>query len=145
QALQVFLAAGAEPSRGPDADPKMRPYLQWLADSSAGGIELLPATPPTAAAVPAMPVARAASPLAGPTMKAAVAAPIDVELVPITPPALKPAPVKEKRGLEIGRRDVAMLIAGAAGVLLAEGIGLLIAKLFQRRPATPEEEPPPEP
>lgn len=145
QALQVFLAAGAEPSRSPEADPEMRPYLQWLEDSSSGGIELLPAGPATVAPVPTMPVARAAAPVAAPTKKPAVAAPIDVELVPVMPPASKPVGVEPKGAFELGRRDVAMLVAGAAGVLLAEGIGLLIAKLFQRRQAAPEEEAPQEP
>jgi serine/threonine protein kinase len=145
QALQVFLAAGAEPSRSPEADPNMRPYLKWLEDSSAGGIELLPAAPATVAAVPTMPVPRAASLAAGPTMKAAAVAPIDVELVPVAPPTPKPVSVEAKAGFDLGRRDVVMLVAGAAGVLLAEGIGLLIAKIFQRRQAAPDEEPPTEP
>jgi serine/threonine protein kinase len=30
QALQGFLAAGAAPAPGPEADPKMKPYLTWL-------------------------------------------------------------------------------------------------------------------
>jgi serine/threonine protein kinase len=145
QALQVFLAAGAEPSRSPEADPKMRPYLQWLEDSSAGGIELLPASPATVPAAPTMLAARAAPPVASPTIKSTVAAPIDVELVPATPSVPKPQSVAEKQGFELTRRDVAMLILGAGGVLLAEGIGLLIAKIIQRRQAATEEEPPQEP
>jgi serine/threonine protein kinase len=144
QALQVFLVAGAEPSRSPEADPKMRPYLQWLQDSSAGGIELLPAAPATVAAMPAMPAARAAPPAASPTVKSTVAAPIDVELVPASLPAPKPPSITEKTEFSVTRRDVAMLVLGAVGVLLAEGIGLLISKILQRRQATAEEEPPAE-
>jgi serine/threonine protein kinase len=47
QALEVFMSAGAEPSRL-EKDVQMRPYLEWLAtQSSAGQASLEPQTGPT--------------------------------------------------------------------------------------------------
>lgn len=36
QALQVFLVAGNEPLAAPEADPRMRPYLNWLEGTTIG-------------------------------------------------------------------------------------------------------------
>jgi len=70
QALQVFLAAGAEPLHAPESDPKMRTYLTWLqveddkdpaAAAPAATVPSLtiPAAPrPAAAAAPAAPSAK---------------------------------------------------------------------------------------
>jgi serine/threonine protein kinase len=142
QALQVYLAAGAEPARGPDADPKMRPYLQWLEESSSGGeIKLLPTAPVAAAVAHAQPIARTAPPVTA--AKPVTVAPIDVELVSAAQ-AARPGSAAEEKGFELTRRDAVMLACGAGGVLIAEGIGLLITKLIQRRRASDAaEEPPP--
>jgi serine/threonine protein kinase len=59
QALQAFLAAGAEPA-SPDADPKMKPYLTWLEVEGRKGPPPLPtqaarAATPTVARTPRPP------------------------------------------------------------------------------------------
>jgi serine/threonine protein kinase len=83
----------------------------------------VPAAPP----VPAQPPAPVAAPPLG-------AAPlmIDVELVPVTAPAPAPPPMPRpprKGPLGLTRRDWVVLGIGAAGVLLAAGLGWLVAKL----------------
>jgi serine/threonine protein kinase len=141
QALQIFLTAGAESSRDIEADPKMRPYLQWLEESSGGEPKRKPAVPVAAPAPPRQPTLRAA-PVA--TVQAVAAAPVDVELVPAMPRTM-PAAVREKSALELTRRDLLMIAGGAGGVLIAESIGLAIAKLIQRRRTQEEEPTSPEP
>ncbi len=52
QALQIFLAAGIDQLAVPEADPKMRPYLQWLEvedkkDNKAGSAGHVPLAGPT--------------------------------------------------------------------------------------------------
>jgi serine/threonine protein kinase len=85
QAMQMFLASGAEPGPTPEADPRMKKYLTWL-ELDTGEIErrkqaLAPASTPTASpARPssgAMPAARPAAsprPAEKPKGKAAAAA-----------------------------------------------------------------------
>ena len=64
QALQVFLAAGAEPLHAPESDPKMRSYLSWL--QTEDGTDPAPAasgpTRPRAQHPAAAPVRPAAPP-----------------------------------------------------------------------------------
>jgi hypothetical protein len=79
---------------------------------------------------------------------------IDVELVtePMPAPAFIPMPaapqvqivkVKDERTLtELDRRDWIMLAGGAAGVLIAVGLGYGLARLMRKK--TPEEPPPSE-
>jgi hypothetical protein len=83
QALQVFLAAGAEPAANPEAEARMRSFLTWL----EAGDEAAPAPPKSAA--PAKPVAAA---VARPV--AAVAAPAKAPK-PAAAPAAKPASDKQ--------------------------------------------------
>jgi serine/threonine protein kinase len=72
-ALHVFLAAGSEPARGPESDPKMRSYLTWLevegdkARYAAAGATvpvptLAPAAKPPSGTVPAAPAPKAVPP-----------------------------------------------------------------------------------
>ena len=69
QALQVFLAAGAEPLHAPESDPKMRTYLTWLQmedgkdpPPAASGVTV-PTLSVPAAAVAARPSASAPPPV----------------------------------------------------------------------------------
>ena len=75
QALRVFLAAGSEPARGPESDPKMHTYLTWLEVEDGKARQAAPATsPPVAKLVPAAaapPPAKAAPPAKGAPDKAA--------------------------------------------------------------------------
>jgi serine/threonine protein kinase len=86
QALQVFLAAGAEPLHAPESDPKMRTYLTWLevedkkgpqaaaAASAAPTVPSLAVPPRPAAAAPA--AAPAARPAAAPAKTPTPARPV---------------------------------------------------------------------
>jgi serine/threonine protein kinase len=136
-ALQVFLAASAEPPSSPEADPNMRPYLTWLEDSADGTTALLPADGPPAAPT-ALP---AATPVQGETVARAAspAAPLDVEPVPTAP--ARPAPEMQTRVVatagKINRRDMLLLAAGAAGVVLfgaAVATGIVLGRHWQRKP-----------
>jgi serine/threonine protein kinase len=122
QALQTFGAADAEPSRGPDADPNMRPYLNWLESDTA-----LPGdVPPRAMAV------------SGETALPAAPARRAMELVadaPAGPPQTLAAPPGG-----INRRDVFLLLVGAAVVavgVVAAAAGVFLARRWQRT-AAPE-------
>jgi serine/threonine protein kinase len=76
QALHVFLAAGSEPARGPEADPKMRSYLTWLevedgkARQSAAAAKPAPAVAAPAGKSPAdtIPAAPPVKPASPPTV-----------------------------------------------------------------------------
>jgi serine/threonine protein kinase len=88
QALQVFLAAGAEQLHAPESDPKMRTYLTWLevegdkASATPAASAAVAATPhapsvnvaPVAIAAPVRPAARA-KPGGPPPLPAAAATP----------------------------------------------------------------------
>jgi serine/threonine protein kinase len=157
QALQGFLAAGAEPARS-DADPKMRSYLTWLEveDKKRVPETVTPAKAKGKQNVPvAMPVqpakASQPAPLAQPVGKhthhhgkkrsrkgrhaapappapKAVAPDINVELVPFLPP---PAP-PELTGARLTRRDFIVFGIGAGAGALATFLGCLFA-LSRRR------------
>jgi serine/threonine protein kinase len=136
-ALQVFLAAGAEPPRSPEADPGMRPYLKWLEDSTDGGTSLPAARPAVAATVPQPAPGGTALPMAAP-VRVAVAAPapqVDVELVPEPLPGTA-AKTPAKAG-KVSRRDVILLVLGAGGVVLvgaAVATGIVLGRRWQRKP-----------
>jgi eukaryotic-like serine/threonine-protein kinase len=155
QALRVFLAAGSEPARGPEADPKMRSFLTWLevedgkarqAAPVAPVAKLVPAAAPPPAKVAPEKAARANKPERprhGPGKRrrktrhhpppapvAPVAAPaeVNVELVPLPPPTAQPAPV----GLRLGRRDFLFFTVGAAAGAVVTLLGWLIARLSRK-------------
>lgn len=93
QALQVFLAAGMETVRQPEADPSMTQFLSWLESGGANG-----ANRPAAPAVPtATPVARTAPSGAVPT-----AAPVPRPPAP-SPPAVAPPRPADTSGSRSGR------------------------------------------
>jgi serine/threonine protein kinase len=158
QALEVFLAAGAESLHAPESDPKMGTYLSWLQEEgdknpapalapTVPALDLPPAPParPTSEAGPQRPAAakprpkqKPRSPLAPapvrPPSGAAIPV-IDVELAPPTP----------LLGLPLTRRDFVVFGIGAGAGALATFLGCLVA-VFGRRspppapPTTPAED-----
>jgi len=106
---------------------------------------------PTGAATPAPQPAPPATPIVAPPKRpsglikpAAPATPtappspaqVDVELVPAGPPGQSMEAVK--RAMQLTRRDYIMLAVGAGGVLLAEGIGVLLSMALRRKPKDDE-------
>jgi len=135
QALQVFLAAGAEAAPH-EVPAKMRAYLEWLDSTSGEPAPLAVARPVAAAAsVPlAAPVA-AAVPVAPP----APASTANVELVVVTP--------KKERKQAVGglsRRDALMLWIGAGFLAVAGGAALIFKRILGRKKAQNEQEKPKE-
>jgi serine/threonine protein kinase len=84
QALQVFLAAGAEPPSSPEADPRMRPFLTWL-ETESGKV------PPVAVPATGAPVARPAAAVKPPSGTPPAAKPPS-GTVPAAKPAKAPKP-----------------------------------------------------
>jgi serine/threonine protein kinase len=154
QALQVFLAAGAEPARPLEADASMSSYLNWLEGSQrqapvAAAVGRPPGTP---VALPAndLPTAEPAEPSERKKKKsrrhkkrrkapvaAGVAPPpnmgdIDVELVPAGPagvvlPGILPAAPLNRARPSSGRRKFLLLVGGAVSVAAAVAIGGIAA------------------
>jgi hypothetical protein len=146
QALEVFLAAGAEPVVRPEADPKMRSFLTWL---ERGDSPPAPAPEPGAAAtLPPLAVpAQAASPVeaaeglgdaspgrppkarSAPVPTATAADPAGAGPPIIDPVFLPPAPrARASLGaLVLTRRDLVMFGLGVASVLCAIFLGWLLA------------------
>jgi len=133
QALQVFLAAGAETAPR-DVPAKMRAYLEWLDSTSGEKASVVVARPvaPTASVPLAMPVA----------MPVAVAPPVpaatgDVELVAAAP--------KNKRKQSLGglnRRDALMLWIGAGFLAAAGGAALVLKRALGKKKAQTEQDEP---
>jgi serine/threonine protein kinase len=94
QALQVFLAAGAE-TVPLEKDPRMRPYLQWLADKAA----------PTAAA-PARPRTTPPPPTAGKQRPKAPVADDVTEAMKALPPLPAKAEVRRSEPTDVELVDV---------------------------------------
>jgi serine/threonine protein kinase len=132
QALTPFLQPGGAALRSPEADPRMRPYLNWLETQVHHG-----------AAQPAAPI-----PLAQPVSPAAakpvvpIAVPVKSEMGPVPPAVPRTSGDKGKQGLELNRRDWLLLSAGGVGVLLAVGLGVFLARKL--RPKEKKETQPPE-
>ena len=95
QALQVFLAAGAEPLHAPESDPKMRSYLSWLQMEG----EKTPASPAAAAALAAAPTLPTVNVSAAPGKPAPVPPPLPAAARPPAPtaPAMARPPRKPTR------------------------------------------------
>jgi serine/threonine protein kinase len=137
QALQVFLAAGAEKAPR-EVNPKMRAYLEWLDSTSSGG-----APAPVARAALATPSA----PLATPVAPAAVAAKVPLT-VPVTPaPApsvdVELAAVTPKKQRSLGglsRRDTLMLLVGAGVLAAAGGAAVVLKRVLARKNTRTEHE-----
>jgi eukaryotic-like serine/threonine-protein kinase len=138
------LGATARPGVAPGTAP---------APALSGSTPAKPGPAPGTAPAPALGAPRPTAPTRS-TPARPVAPPrrvveeVDVELVPepLPGPEVLPLPdepemVKAERGLlEFDRRDWIMLAAGAAGVLVAVGVGYGLARLVRKKP----EEPPPE-
>lgn len=133
----------------PDADTGKPPTM--LANIPVGKLESPgrkpePAKPAEARKpgnAPAMPLPAAAVPVAAMAAPAMTLANFDVELVPVDLPApiREPRPVERPRGLfELNRRDVIMLVAGAAFVVIAVLAGWGLSKALGGKP--PETTPP---
>jgi serine/threonine protein kinase len=169
-ALQIVRGGKKEGLKGPESDADMTAYLLWLdAENSKDGasppappVRSAPRTMPQFAAAatrPALddlnqPMAPTPVRIPRPATKAAgtktrttiypIAAPaspepaIDVELVPLA------ASSPTRTANRLGRREFFILGIGASlgalGVLVAEGLGFLLARLLRRTP--PEEEKP---
>ncbi|HBI45746.1 MAG TPA: hypothetical protein DDY78_23275 [Planctomycetales bacterium] len=153
QALEVFLAAGAESSQAPESDPNMGSYLSWLQEE--GDKRPSPASVPTEAAINLPPVqpARPTSE-AGPQRQAgakprskqkprsqlapapvrppsgAAIPVIDVELAPTAAP-------QPLFGLPLTRRDFVVFGIGAGAGALATFLGCMVALLGRRSPPPP--------
>ena len=132
QALQVFLAAGAEAAGVPGTDPRLKSYLSWLETSEQA----------RQATEPALPSAAPEAPPAGRKHKkrrteVQVAPPVepagfDVELVPYEQ-LPQPRP-RARRLTELDRRDFLMLGAGGGAALFAVVFGWLLARVVRRAP-----------
>jgi eukaryotic-like serine/threonine-protein kinase len=155
QALEVFLAAGAESFHAPESDPKMGTYLSWLQEEgdknpaaplapTVPALDLPPAPParPTSEAGPQRPAAAKPRPKQKPRSHPALAAVkppsgaaipvIDVELAP----TMAPQPLF---GLPLTRRDFVVFGVGAGAGALATFLGCLVALLGRRAPTPPED------
>jgi serine/threonine protein kinase len=152
QALQVFLAAGSEPSQSVEADPRMRPFLTWLEleQGDKGAAPAAAAVPPPPPAPLAVPVkeehghghgrkkkkgrhrrSTEAKPSPPPATPVLAVAPqpeplpqIDVELVQLPQPT--EAPQRRLKG-GLSRRDLITFGIGAASGALATLAGCIIA------------------
>jgi serine/threonine protein kinase len=144
QALEVFLAAGAESLQAPESDPKMGSYLSWLQEEGDKNPAAAPAPTEPTINLPPVPPARPTSeagPKARPKHKprpqvapAAVKPPsgaaipvIDVELAPT------PAP-QPLLGLPLTRRDFVVFGVGAGAGALATFLGCMVAVFGRRAP-----------
>jgi serine/threonine protein kinase len=162
QALQVFLAAGSEPTVAPEADARMHSYLTWLEKSGDSAASPAPAAPvatpaasPIFASTPAKPLAAAAPGerrSAGrkhrtkkhkhkSTDKAPVvvspAAQVAVTAEKMDVELVPAAEKRESRGAagpvwHLGRRDFLMFGMGAASVIIAGAIGFAAAKVIEK-------------
>ncbi len=159
QALRVFLAAGSEPARGPESDPKMSTYLTWLEVEDGKARQAAPAAPvakpaPVRAAPPAKAApdkaarankpqrphhgpgkrhkkARHHPPAVPPTASpVAVAAPAEVNVELVSLPAA--APPKAAPALRLDRRDFLFFTVGAAAGAVVTLLGWLIARLGRK-------------
>jgi serine/threonine protein kinase len=154
QALQGFLAAGAEPARPLEADASMSQYLNWLEASQrqAPGIPVAAVVSrPPAAALPAAVPANVAEPTEPRKKKsrrhkkrrkapiaAGVSPPpnmgdIDVELVPggapgvVIPGALPAAPLNRPQPPARTRRKFLFALGGVVSVAAAVAVGGIVA------------------
>jgi serine/threonine protein kinase len=155
QALQVFLAAGAEPAANPEAEAKMRTYLTWLevgdeaapkSATPAAPVKAVPAPvarPVAAVAVATPPAVKAAKPVAAPAsdkkharqpkQPAATAQPVRHTDAPkgadIDVELLPAGPPADKPGLvsRLTPRDFIVFGLGAGSVLVAIFLGWLVA------------------
>jgi eukaryotic-like serine/threonine-protein kinase len=156
QALEVFLAAGAETHQAPEADLSMVTYLSWLQEE--GDKNPAPAATVPVIDLPPVPTARPTNEAGAQRQAAAKARPkhkphsqpaptptrppsgaaipvIDVELAPATTP-------QSLFGLPLTRRDFVVFGVGAGAGALATFLGCLVA-VFGRRtppPAPPVED-----
>ncbi|HEY7156124.1 MAG TPA: protein kinase [Gemmataceae bacterium] len=134
QALQVFLAAGAEQASR-EVNPKMRAFLQWLdsaRDEGASAPVVRPAAAPSGSlAAPAAIVPKA--PLAVPVTLPAPAPTVDVALAAV-PPKKKPS----LGGLS--RRDTLMLLIGAGVLAAAGGAAVVLKRILARKNSQTERE-----
>ncbi len=145
QALQVYLAAGAEQRPG-GSDTRMKAYLQWLETDTVDEVAVAddaPAPPPVAPAPPRPAPARAgtapparpkivptkaanapaAPPRPAPPPRAPVAEAVDVELV-------EGEDAGEGEGLGLTRRDYLLLGVGAGVVALVVLVIVLVVLLL---------------
>ena len=156
-ALEVFLAAGSAPASGPDLDPGMKPFMEWLEkekkkappSSSAMPAALVPTMPSVSLPPPPGKAARRARkeerrkskpddkppppPPSAEPRKPVPAPPsklLDVELVP--------GP-EDQPWTKLGRRDIVFFVGGAFAAVLAWLLGRGLAALLSRRPPEPEE------
>jgi serine/threonine protein kinase len=158
QALKAFLAAGMEPSPHPEASPQMRSYLTWLETEARKP----PPTPP-APVPPAVSLRKSNSKLKGSASKrrsrkqkrqrakGSHVASAQPTAAPVAVPvgAIEPVPAGARKreaaeGWRLDRRDFLLFALGAGSVLLAIGVGWLLAQLFGKGkpPAEPIEEKP---
>jgi serine/threonine-protein kinase len=158
QALHGFLTAGGEPAATPEADPRMRSYLNWLETEDR---KPSPAASPEPATLAFGPV-RTGEPSAKVTAAAVrpakarkhsskrhsrkekgrspsapvvppIAQPIQVELVPAGP--MPPPPRSPYR---LSRRDFVMFGAGVVSTGAAIFLGWAMARLLHQQEPLPE-------
>jgi tRNA A-37 threonylcarbamoyl transferase component Bud32 len=167
QALQMFLAAGSEPTVAPVVDAQMDSYLSWLekGDNGAGAAApaaavATPAAQPAAAALPAKPPAPAAAPAAvrssgrkhrsrkhkhksaDKPVPVAAKAPVTKETIDVDLVAIGTSqPGAAAAGFHLSRRDFLMFGLGAGSVLVAGAVGFAVAKVIEKiRQKAPEHE-----
>lgn len=119
RALRVFLHSEGQSPRPLQAEERSPAYLKWLEAQTDEPTLPVDAIRPVPAAVPPRP------------------APVEAEAP--RAPAPVPAARLGEESFSINRRDGLMIAFGAAGVLLAQGAGYLIAKLLRRKDRPPEE------
>ncbi len=151
QALEVFLAAGAEALQAPEADPKMGSYLSWLQEEGGKNpepaasvptvlaIDLPPVPParPTSEAAPKRQAEAKPRPKQKPRSQPALAAvkPPSGAAIPVIDVELAPSPAPPPLfGLPLTRRDFVFFGVGAGVGALAAFLGCLIAVFGRRAP-----------
>ncbi len=132
QALEVLLLMGNEPAA--EEPPQMKKFLTWLEMADNAAPPAVPVLIATAPVIPCEPL----TPRPAPTrqaqpLQASLAAPratdIDVELVPV--PSLAAAPPARKPAAAV-KPKVVLMVAVAAGLLLACGCGGVVSLLVAR-------------
>jgi serine/threonine protein kinase len=161
QALQVLMVREQEPARRSKVEGQMPAYEKWL-EAHPSQNEVVAVAHPT---IPLAPAADSAQPAPPPRDPAPIAAATrersagppqaarsrtsksppeaeagfaaaEVELVPVD--LSKQTTRGEPKPFELTRRDYVLLAIGAVGVLLAEAVGVLVARLIRGRLRTPD-------